>query len=199
MIPLNRPRLNALASLLILLSLCGCTINQYQMGQPIAQRSGISHSPTLTEVLTLLGAPVRLAATRSGYVLAWEHWQIREDDIGLSLRGTGADFLNFDWGQARVQGEFLLLTFDLDDRLSGQSFHQLDSKLGGGQSVQPLFSLVPVVDVSDLLNELPQHTWGAMSLDSLPQTLNHLQRIENGQLEQRGTPTGTGQRSLEML
>ena len=64
--------------------------------------------------------------------------------------------------------------------------------------MQPLFSVVPVVDVSDLLDTLPAHDWGAMSLDSLPETLNHVQRIENGQLEQRGTPTGTGQRVLEM-
>ena len=59
---------------------------------------------------------------------------------------------------------------------------------------------MPVVDVDDLLNIMPQHQWGAASLAELPVTLNADNRPDLGQngIEQRGTPTAVGQRSLEM-
>ncbi len=57
-----------------------------------------------------------------------------------------------------------------------------------------------VVDVDDLLDPMSQHRWGALSLGELPITLNRDSSPDSGAstLEQRGTPTGAGQRSLEM-
>ncbi|WP_067659391.1 hypothetical protein [Ferrimonas marina] len=186
--------------LLALTLLSGCTLNRYEMGQALPDTLATESAQplSLSQVLSQLGPPLRLASTQSGYVMAWEHWRIREEAVGLSLRGTPLDFLNLDWGQAKVQGSFLLLTFDRQHQLSGQSLYQWDNTVGGGQAVQPFFSFVPVVDVDDLLSSLPQHQWGAMSLDPLPTTLNYYQRVENGQLEQRGTPKRQGQRTLEM-
>ena len=181
------------------MSLChGCSTYRYEMGHSFQPRPSHKAAITLQQTMDLLGPPIRLAATDSGYVLAWEHWQIREDYIGFSLRGTPMEFLSIDWGRATVSGEFLVLTFDSQMHLSGQGYQSWNDQVGSGQSVQPMFSVVPIIDVSDLLEPLAVHQWGAMSLDPLPQALNHAQRIENGQLEQRGTPTGAGQRTLEM-
>ena len=57
-----------------------------------------------------------------------------------------------------------------------------------------------VVDVDDLVSRMPQHSWGAASLDRLPEALNAHNRPDMGQagIQQRGTPTGIGQQTLEM-
>ena len=151
-------------------------------------------------VLERLGPPLRVAAIERGYLLAWEHWHIAEDTLGFSLGALGADFMTVDWGAARASGEFLLLTFDSEHRVTGGGYSGWDSEAGGGRSLQPLLGFVPIVDVDDLLERLPQHRWGAASLGSLPVTLNANSAVDSGQagMEQRGTPKAVGQHSLEI-
>ena len=141
-----------------------------------------------------------MSATESGFVLAWEHWHIREDSIGISLGALGADFMTADWGEMRVKGEFLLLTFDKQHLLSSATHSQWDNYGGGGQAVQPFFGFVSVVDADDLTDSLPQHRWGSTLLQRLPGTLNSNSSLDSGQngLQQRGTPTAAGQQALEM-
>ena len=151
-------------------------------------------------MLKQLGPPLRVSATPVGYVLAWEHWDIKERKVGFSLGFAGADLLSIDWGKARAKGEFLLLGFNHEHELTDASFTEWDNETGGGKAIQPLGSLVSVVDVDDLLESMPHHRWGASSLDSLPETLNAQSEPDTGQngLEQRGTPTLVGQRSLAL-
>lgn len=186
--------------LLVLLS-GGCSQYYYDLGQPLSAAESPSSDDEmhLTEVLAQLGPPQRVSATPAGYVLAWEHWDIRENKIGFSLGFAGADAMSIDWGRAKVKGEFLLLGFDHEHRLTDSTFMDWDSYAGGGRALQPFVGLVPVVDVDDLLVQMPQHRWGAASLDALPTTLNSDNRPDMGQngIEQRGTPTTVGQRSLE--
>ncbi len=185
-----------------LLCLQGCTQWRYDLGEPLAE-IGLADQGEATElgaVLQRLGPPLRMAAVEGGYLLAWEHWHIAEDTLGISLGALGADFLTVDWGTARATGEFLLLTFDSEHRVNGGGYADWDSEAGGGRSLQPLLGIVPIVDVDDLLERLPQHRWGAASLRSLPVTLNANSGIDTGQagLEQRGTPKAAGQHSLEI-
>jgi len=51
----------------------------------------------------------------------------------------------------------------------------------------------------ELIASAPQHHWGMSMLNPLPQTLNAANDIDAGMhgLEQRGTPIGVGQRTLE--
>jgi hypothetical protein len=53
--------------------------------------------------------------------------------------------------------------------------------------------------VGDLLRPMPQHGWGALSLERMPRSLNvaNSPDVGNAALEQRGPPVGAGQRSLE--
>lgn len=171
------------------------------MGQSLAPTTDSAYSApgSLAEVLQEFGPPHRVSALEGGYVLAWEHWRITERELGVSLRAFGLDFLSADWGAARVRGDFLLVFLDDAHRVRGIGLDRWDSHAGGGQGIQPIASFVPLVDVDDLTDPMPQHLWGAFMLRRLPAGLNAASDPTSGAagLEQRGTPRGAGQRSLE--
>lgn len=181
--------------------LSGCSVWSYDLGKPLSELDvPANHEQAqLSEVLARLGPPHRLAAGDSGYVMAWEYWLVSEASVGFSLGFMGADFLSMDWGDARVKGEYLLLTFDREHELVSSTVSQWDNDAGGGGAVQPLLGFVSVVDVDDLTERMPQHRWGAAALKPLPNAINNPSNPDLGQggLQQRGTPTGTGQQSLE--
>lgn len=183
---------------LTLLSLSGCTQWRYELGTKLP-REALEENLSLAEVLRLLGPPHRLSATSNGYVLAWEFWKIREDTIGVSLGALGTDVLSVDWGEAHMHGEFLLATFNRDNRLTANSFIRWSNNAGGGQAIQPFIGLVSLVDVEDMLDNMPQHEWGKALLQPLPRAINTDSRPDTGQsgIQRRGTPRGAGQQSLE--
>lgn len=155
---------------------------------------------SLAATLDMLGPPHHMSAADTGYLLAWEHWDVLETNVGFSLGAAGADFLSADWGRMRAKGEFILLTFDRDYLLTAAARSDWDSKRGGGQAVQPFFSFVSVVDADDLVRRMHQHRWGMGGLLPPSQTLNRDSSPYTGQagIEQRGTPRGIGQQSLEL-
>lgn len=190
----------------LLLAACllgGCSQWRYDLGEPLpALPDGqpFASGTALSEVLGVLGPPLRISASDDGYALLWEYWQVRENTLGISLGALGVDFLSVDLGEAHARTEMVILHFGPGHRLRSGIHQRWDSDVGGGRSVQPLASLVSVVDVDDLVQRLPQQAWGRQSLEPLPVTLNHSQRPDQGQagLSQRGVPSGVGQRSLEM-
>lgn len=182
--------------------LSGCTRWTYDLGRNLSPQEvpRLEEQLDIGDVLARLGPPQRMSALANGYVLAYEYWHIVEDRVGISLSAAGAEFLSIDWGSAHTRGEFLLLSFNREHQLVDSSFEEWDRDAGGGQGIQPLLSVVSVVDVGDLTNPMPQHRWGGFSLEELPVTLNADNHLDSGQsgLEQRGTPVNIGQRSLEM-
>lgn len=173
----------------------------YQLGSPLSdqQLAQAAESVELSQVLDQLGPPQRVASIADGYVMAWEYWQISEKSLGVSLGPLGVDLFSIDWGGARMAGEFLVLRFDRAHQATDYSFTRWDESAGGGTAIQPSLGVVDVVDVSDLLTPMPQHQWGAMWLRPLPAPLNSGSSPDSGvsSLEQRGTPVGAGQRTLE--
>ena len=192
--------------LLLLLLACwqlvGCSQWRYDLGTPLysIELPRPEDNISLADALALFGPPLRMSAADSGFVLAWEHWHIRENSLGVSLGVMGADFFSADWGEMRAKGEFVLLTFDRQHRLTSASRSDWDNYGGGGKAIQPLASFVSVVDAGDLTVFLPQHRWGAAFLQPLPEATNIPSSPNSGQsgLEQRGTPTTIGQRALEL-
>lgn len=185
----------------LLAGLTACSQSFYQLGEPLpAAYEREATGRTLAAVLVELGPPQRLSATPAGFVMGWEHWRIAESGVGISLGFLGADALTVDWGDARVDGDFLLLSFDHGHRVASASRVQWDNDVGGGAAVQPLLGVAPLVDVDDLLQPLPQHGWGASNLLPMPAAQNLPYRPDQGGtgLEQRGTPGGAGQRALEL-
>ncbi|MBN7795956.1 hypothetical protein [Parahaliea mediterranea] len=194
-------RTASLLGALLLALLQGCTQWHYELGSPLETSGNDLHRGTpIAEVLLALGPPQRISGSELGYLMAWEYWRIRENTLGLSLGALGVDFLSLDWGGARVSGEFLVLAFDREHRLAAARFKRWDDRRGSGRAIQPSVGIADIIDVDDLVQPMPQHTWGASLFKPLPQTLNtpHAPDAGNAGLEQRGTPSGTGQRSLEM-
>ncbi|MEM1113025.1 MAG: hypothetical protein AAGI11_14030 [Pseudomonadota bacterium] len=185
---------------LLLALLTGCSFNRYELGKPIDNWSDQERPENLAQALDTLGPPLRVSRLPGGFALAWEHWQISETKLGLSLRPLGLEFLSIDWGDARTQGEFLLLTFDTEHQVVDARFDRWDNNAGSGQGVQALVSVVDVVDVDDLTERLPYHRWGSLALEPPPVTLNRDQSMYQGSagLQQRGTPDVVGQHSLQM-
>ncbi|WOJ95367.1 hypothetical protein R0137_08835 [Congregibacter brevis] len=191
----------AVALLTASLFLGGCTQRFYQFGEALPE--GIeeqAQGQNMATVLARLGPPLRFATSNDQLVMAWEAWRVRESALGLSLGWAGADFLNVDWGSAKIQGDFLIMSFDEQRRVTAAKRVYRDDRLGGGAAIQPFFSFVSVVDVDDLLEPLPQHAWGGGQLLPLPEVLNNLMSPGMGNaVEQRGTPSGAGARTLEWL
>lgn len=193
-------RTRILCVLLACWQLQACSQWHYDLGGPLPAMELPPENTPLREVLLQLGPPLRMTATDTGFVLAWEHWHITENEFGVSLGALGADFLSADWGEMRAKGEFLLLTFDREYLLTSATRSNWDNYGGGGSSIQPFIGVVSVVDSDDLLGPLPQHRWGGAHLQRLPGTLNWDSSPDTGQngLQQRGTPTAVGQQSLQM-
>ncbi|MFN2327527.1 MAG: hypothetical protein ABR612_01285 [Chromatocurvus sp.] len=189
------------AAILSVLLLVGCTQRFHQLGMPLpsVQAEPVAGT-TLQSVMARLGPPHRLTRSVSGWTLGWEHWRISESAFGASLGVLGVDTLTFDWGDARVRGDFLLVSFNTDHVATSVSRATWDNDIGGGASVQPFAGVAPLVNVDDLLLPLPQHGWGGAALMPLPTAINNENRPGMGSngLEQRGTPRGIGQRTLEM-
>jgi len=182
--------------------LCGCATQwRYHLGAPLIPLDAPPATGTpLADVLQALGPPLRISAGPTGYIMAWERWRVREDAVGFSLGAVGADFLNIDWGLLRADGEFLLLSFDRDHRMASATSSRWDTRKGGGQALQPLASFIDVVEPAGLIEGLRTHHWGATLLGELPVGLNRNSSPDSGAsgIEQRGTPSGIGQRALEM-
>jgi hypothetical protein len=195
---------NSLAALLLAAALGlsgGCSQMFYNLGEPVSEQAIDNTAPglTLTQVLQELGPPHRFSSMPDGYVMAWEYWQISEQAVGISLGSLGVDIFSIDFGEANVAGQFLLLSFTREHRLSGQSYSSWQDQIGSGKALQPSFGVVALIDVADLRKPLPQHSWGEQLMLPLPSSLNTANSPDSGQaaIEQRGTPTGAGQRSLE--
>ncbi len=187
--------------LLLFVALSGCVQTRYyELGLPLkkADSPDPAANVTMADVMDSLGPPLRLSTKPAGYIMAWEYWYISQITVGFSP--AGADFLSMDWGSATAKGDFLLMSFDKDHRLLTSHLQEWDFNAGGGQGVQAFVSAVDMVDIDDLLQQLPPHQWGFNNLDELPTALNRDNRLDSGQsgIEQRGTSRRVGQHALEV-
>ena len=64
--------------------LTGCSQWRYDMGVPVSSNNLPAQKTPLNEVLQLLGPPLRMSASDTGFIMAWEHWDIRENSIGIT-------------------------------------------------------------------------------------------------------------------
>ena len=190
-----------LFSALVLWLLTACSQWRYDLGTSLTDVVLPEQNTPLDQVLEQLGPPLRMSATDTGFVLAWEHWHIREDSVGIRLGALGADFLSADWGEMHVKGDFLLITFDKQHQLTSATTSHWDNYGGGGKAIQPLAGFISVIDTDDLTGPMPQHDWGSDLLQSrLTATLNSGSDPDTGQngLQRRGTPAAAGQQSLQV-
>jgi len=137
----------------------------------------------------------------------YEHLVIREGQIGISYDGEHLgvnmrflEWIKFAFGKAWADRQTLLLTFDREGTLTTERFLAWHQDLGAGFSIQFVVQAGSVVDTSAARAKSDANEWGQFMLQRLPQALNVGQSMDDGRfgLEQKGTPSSVGQRSLEL-
>jgi len=186
---------------IILVALGGCSQSYYQLGEAIPDSSMNDWEQQPVKLLLAeLGPPHRISGISGGYVMGWEHWKIEKRALGVSLGPLGADALQLDWGDAESTADYFLVTVNQANQVTAASRSTLVSKIGAGIALQPFAGVAPLVELDDLIAPLPQHQWGASFLLPVHEALNSASNPDMGTagVEQRGTPRGAGQRTLEL-
>jgi len=200
----------ALLALVLYLVLGGCTVLHDDLGEAIPWEASLfkEGETHYRDVLGELGCPLKVSRAGDGVAFVYEHIFIKEGQIGISYDGEKwgirrvefLEWFEFVVGRAAADREALVMVFDRDGILQTERFAAWNQKLGSGFSIQFFIDVGSVVDTSAVRSQVDPNNWGAMLLRPLPKTLNTYQSIDDGRfgLELRGTPTGAGQRTLEM-
>ena len=183
-----------------MLLLCGCTIVTEEIGTALPQHASPAVAATSNEILESFGPPAMVSALGDGYAFLYEHTLITEKQLGLSVNYLWLRYFKFSIGSAEADRDLLVFTFDQSGRLTGEGRKAYSEKLGDGNSIQLIITVMSVVDSGDLTETPVSMQWGGALLQSrLTESLNYQNSPLSGGngLEISGTPTGAGQRTLE--
>jgi hypothetical protein len=159
-----------------------------------------AESGSVDDVLAAMGPPHRVAAAGAGYLFLYHHYDIEEDQIGVS---SDLPFLNwFKLSLASAEAEELVtvLGFDDQDQLVAVSHWKDLEELGQAGSMTLAIQFSSIIDSSRITTEpWPINNWGKSLLKPLPAMLNDPYAPDSGGagLELRDTPARVGQRTLE--
>ncbi len=195
--------LYVIAALGLFFPLLGCTNMHKSYGTPLPESTEILHKggSHYRDVLSVLGPPTQLSAMGDGMVFLYEQTDISERQVGISIDYDWLRLLKFALGSARVHRRVAVMLFDSQGILESREDKEWVDELGGGGSIQFVMAFISVVDTEDLEVTPYQHRWGAQILNkSQFDLLNAPSSLETGQsgVELLGTPTGAGQRTLEL-
>lgn len=190
-----------LAALLVLAS---CSVLKLDNGEPLALEQCADFEPGRTrraEVLAAFGPPTDLASHGSGVALLYEYVHLDEHQIGVGLDGLGV-VLGSSWlgafklslGDSDSKRVAVVFLFDAEGVLSASGAGDWEEAFGRGGSIQIIIDVDTVVDTGTLRGRPRGLTWGLELLEPLPEASNQVHRAD---LELRGTPRSTGQRTLE--
>jgi len=186
----------------LLLWLAGCSQFSTELGKPLATGKGafIEGETSAQSVIHQLGPPNQVSALPDGFVFLYEHSQVGEAQIGLSVNTPVLRWLKFVRARNYLAQDVLLMTFDDQGRLRGIGADNWKEDLGGGTAVQLVVSVVSLTDSSAFRQPADVHSWGAASLRRLPSALNSEQNLRLGThgFQQRTAPSFAGQQTLEM-
>jgi len=182
--------------------LTGCTSISRQVGrepEPTIPNLKISRTH-FHDILDKLGPPTQITALPEGFVFLYESLLIIENQVGFSSTRGVLSWFKFSFSDADVDRIVHIFTFDRRGYLRSHVGKMTRKDIGDGSSLQFLFALEQVVNTGYLERDPVQQDWGFMLLNPLPQILNSNQSLDSGTrgLEQTGTPTAVGQRTLEM-
>jgi len=151
-------------------------------------------------VIHELGPPNRASRTVDGVAFLYEHWVMREFQLGIAVPLPVFEWFKFLKARNYLDQDILLLTFDNQGVLRSAGASKWQEGLGGGTGVQFIFSMMSFSDVSKFLRPADAHNWGQTMLQPLPVALNSAQSLRTGEhgLQQPITPDYAGQHTLEM-
>jgi hypothetical protein len=141
-----------------------------------------------------------MSALGNGVVFLYEYTLITERQLGVTFRYGLLSLIKFSHANAKADRKTLLLLFDDKGILKSYAFQDLTEKLGSGVGASFVYSVVSLVDTSNLEEEPAVFQWGTSLCKPLPEALNIHHSLDSGQhgLELKGTTKNVGQHSLEM-
>jgi hypothetical protein len=179
----------SLLFILIFISSCTRTHIRNDKDIDVARTRTIQHNTPYADVLATLGPPTKLTALPSGFAFLYESSQALLRSLSLSVHFISASVTKGD----RVLDSYVVL---FDERGLVVGHEQITKSV----PLSLTFAVtIPTGGSPKALTILaPQHQWGMSLLKPLPKTLNAANDLDAGMhgLEQRGTPTAVGQRTL---
>lgn len=185
-----------------LINLTGCTSITKHIDKPLGS------SPTelakaqihYYKILDELGPPAYISSLSDGFAFQYETLQIDELQFGLSADIDFFRWFKLAYGNAEVERDVHVFIFNKEGYVQAYGNKQIKDDAGKGISYQFIVKVAQVVDTKYLEQPFAQHNWGFSLLKPLPVGMNREQSLDSGAhgLEQRGTPTAVGQRTLEL-
>jgi hypothetical protein len=198
-------RLCTTAGLALLLFLNGCSQIHREIGQDFySQAAELIQSEQeidVARVLEVLGPPQKMSALPQGYAFLYQFSTVDEQQIGLSSDRPVLRLFKFSMAEAEARIKMAVFRFDCHDQLVAATSAINQSDLGDEQSIMFALAVSALVDSDDLgYDRWSPNLWGASLLQSTAKTVNAQSGLDSGNIgfEQRGTPTGVGQRTLEL-
>jgi len=180
----------------------GCTSIHKQIDMLPRQDAPVVESGVhFHDILDSFGCPGQVTSVPGGFAFLYESLRVEERQFGISLPGKLMKWFKMVFAKADTQRQIRVFLFDNNGLLDSHVFKSIHEDAGKGISVQFLVELGEIVDTRYLEATPGQNDWGFALLKPLPTTLNAAQSLDAGThgLELRGTPTGAGQRSLELI
>lgn len=191
------------ALLMAIVVLNGCAVFHLEYDAPLPIEDQFIDGQThYRDVLRELGPPAMLSKVNDGMVFLYERTVLTERQIGIDIDYDEIPILKIIYGKGAVEGETAVLLFDHKGMLRSHDFEEWERSLGGGMAVQLFISVMSVTSKGGYDKPPMNNYWGADLLkSSLPSGLNRGSNLYNGQngVERKGSPTGAGQHTLEMI
>lgn len=190
--------------LTVALLLPACTLIKKDVGHsfdlPLQTIQSQQGPVSVDTVLSTLGPPQSVAAVGKGYAFLYQYTRIEEQQLGFSSTKTPLSWLKLALADADSASKVLVVQFDSTGTVSALGRATLDSDLGDSGSVTLAVNFLSMVDSAQLEDDLwGPANWGYSLLQPLEIMLNRQNSPDTGHatLEQRGTSTAAGQRTLE--
>jgi len=202
--PVSAPRggVRVLIALAALTQLLACSQIREDVGQPIVvdvQSLEAIHS--YGEALAAFGPPHGVVRSGASLVFFYEEIDLVETQFGISLSTGDVSLLKAVAARGTAAHRLLVFIFDDEGRVQSARYAESQQDSGQGAALQLLFAVAGIVEDDDFSLSPPSHHWGLQLLQpDLPVALNRAQALDagTGGLEQRGTPTAVGQKTLEL-
>ena len=187
------------------LGLTACSSFRTEVGRPLwpAPSPLVAGETRVETVVHQLGPPHAISPLPGGFVFLYEYSRVSEFQWGIGLGLIHLPF--FDYfkvisANSHLSESVNLLTFDEQGVLRAQGSATWREKLGGGQALQWVISVMSLTDTT-AFRDLPDASlWGRALLQPPPVTLNSAQDLRTGAsgVQQRLAPLFVGQATLEM-
>jgi hypothetical protein len=147
-----------------------------------------------------LGPPIQVSALPDGFAFLYDHWEIGEYQLGISVNYSFLRYLKYVKAWNYLKQDLLLMTFDNQGRLRGIGAEHRKDDLGGGSALQLIVSVASLTDASAFQTPADAHSWGAARLKRLPSALNSMQNLASGAngLQLRTASAYVGQHAMDM-